>query len=145
MSQENDSPPNKMKDLTASMHDSLEGDPVDDPVYQKTRRRVIRVGTIIFTLIGFGIFVPMLLGVWKGITSERVWDPYTNVPVYAGDNDGDDCVERGRKLLVSAGQIGALERSWAEPHREWQMRCREAHLELSDALQKTRDELRESN
>lgn len=143
MSQENEAPP-RMKDLTASMHDAQHGDPVDDPIYQKTRRNILRVGNVLFAVIGFGIFVPMLIGVWQGISTKQVWDPYTNEPVYAAEGGEADCVERGRKLLLSAGKLSSLERSWAEPHREWQMRCRATHLELSDALQKTRDELRES-
>ncbi len=145
MSQDtSDTPPKKMKDLTSSMHDAQEGDPVDDPVYQKTRRKVIRFGNVLFAAIGFGIFVPMLIGVGQGISSQEVWDPYTGEPVYAKDGDAADCVERGRRLLLGAGSLTSLERSWAEPHREWQMRCRAAHPELSDALQRTRDELRES-
>lgn len=136
MQEESNVTSQKFKELTSSLHESEEGDPVDDPVYQETRRTVLRVGNILFAVLGFSIFIPMLVGVGQGISERKVWDPYTDEPVYAAPDGEMDCVERGRKLL-QAGQLTELERSWAEPYREWQMRCRDKHLDLSEALDRT--------
>lgn len=128
------------RDLTASTHGPGEGDPTDDPVYQKTRRQVIRVGNVIFAALALWIFIPMLIGVGQGISDEKVWDPYTGQPVYERAEGG--CLEEGRQLLIKAGRLERLEHDWAEPSREWQLRCRETHPELSEAINTTRDMLR---
>ncbi len=134
---------NELKDLTSSLHDAGEDDPVDDPVYQSTRRNIIRGGNIFFALLGFSIFIPMLVGVGNGISTKQVWDPYTDQAVYLDDGTAQEsCAERARKLLLQAGRLDSLEPSWSGPFREWQTRCRGKHPELNEALQKTRDSLR---
>lgn len=141
MQEESDVSPAKLKDLTSSMHESQDGDPIDDPVYQETRRTVLRVGNVLFAILGFAIFIPMLVGVAQGIKERQVWDPYTNDSVYITPGGELDCVERGRRLLLQAGRLERLEREWAEPYREWRTRCSASHMEMSEALARTRNEL----
>lgn len=137
----------KMRDLTTSIHDAQVGDPVDDPVYQETRRNVIRFGHVFFITLAMVVFIPILIGVGQGISSKQVWDPYNGELVYSGDGvlstAASDCVERAGRLLSEGAQLQALERSWAEPQREWQMRCRKEHPDLSQLLSRTRDRLRQ--
>lgn len=111
-----------------------------DPVFASTRRTIIRFGNIFFILCGFAIFVPMLVGVGQGIANEQVWDPYTNRPVF--DEAADtSCVDGAVDLLGRARALKTLERNWAEPSREWTMRCRAKHPKLYDALLLERERL----
>lgn len=131
------------KELTASVHSPHDGDPEGDPVYVRTRTMIIRVGTLGFIALAFALFIPLIVGVGRGIANERVWDPYTGDAVYSRAQAGDTCAEDGRKLLLEAGRLGSLVRVWHEPYIEWQTRCRDKNLELYKALTQTRDELRE--
>lgn len=132
------------RDLTASVHDPREGDPENDPVFQRTRKAVIRFGTVFFGLLAMGMFIPMMIGVGQGIAKGRVWDPYTGQPVYETSEEDPKtaCVEKGRALLLEAGRHETLVRVWAEPYRDWQLRCRASHPELYEMLSQTREELR---
>ncbi len=130
------------RDLTSSIHTDEEDALQADPVYLRTRKRVIRIGTVFFVLVGFVIFVPMVIGVARGISSGQIWDPYTGEPIVAAKEDASTCVEDARRLLVAAGEHEKLVRVWAEPYREWQMRCRKDHPDLYEALQNTREHLR---
>ena len=63
--------------------------------------------------------------------------------MYEQKADPDEvCVEKGRKLLLEAGRHTSLARVWAEPYREWQLRCRASHPQLYEMLSQTREELR---
>lgn len=131
------------RELTESVHAPREGDPSADPIYHRTRKVVIRAGTVFFGLLAMGMFIPMMIGVGQGIANGRVWDPYTGEPVYEQKADPDEvCVEKGRKLLLEAGRHTSLARVWAEPYREWQLRCRASHPQLYEMLSQTREELR---
>lgn len=130
------------RELTSSVHGPDQEDPEDDPVYQRTRQLVLRVGNVFFILVAMGLFLPMLVGVGQGIADKKVWDPYTGKPVYGQAEEHGACVEEARLLLMEAGRHERLVRTWAEPYREWQTRCRKKHPRLYEALSHTRDELR---
>ena len=137
-----DKTPRVARELTSSKHDAQSGDPIEDPVYQETRRNVLRFGNVAVAVVGLAIFLPLIVGVAQGISSQQVWDPYTGAPIYPPEGVArSECVERARLLLLEAGNLSSLKRSWAEPQREWQMRCRARHPDLSEALQSTRDAL----
>ena len=131
----------KARDLTESAHASEADDPTQqDPVYQTTRRTIIRVGNLFFIMAGCLIFVPMLVGVTGGITNKRVWDPHTELLVY-DDDEEERCVEDARRLLVDAGRQSGLAQRWSESYSAWQARCKAPHQDLYEALKRTRERL----
>ncbi len=137
-----DPQPKPSKDLTRSVHDPQEGDPELDPVYKRTRKRVMRFGTLAFTVISLALFVPMLVGVGLGISRDRIWDPHSGHPVSADSEGHVDCLAQGQRLMLEAGQLKKLTAAWQDPYREWRQVCKVEHPDLYEILARTREELR---
>ena len=132
------SSPKSSTDLTKSTHDDGTN---TDPVYNKTRRLVMRVGTLFFGLTAFGVFAPMIYGVGKGIQNDRIWDPYTEQAIVANAQHVD-CVDEAQRLLIDAGRHQMLNKIWSEPYERWSAQCEADHLELSQVLQRTEAQLK---
>ena len=115
----------------------------DNPVFEGTRRTTMRVGNAFFIILGFAIFIPMIIGVSRGISNDMIWDPYTGARL-TGKEGADECEEEARRLLLDAGRLSRLEPTWAKPYREWRMRCMRTHPEFNRALTRTRDTLRKN-
>lgn len=130
-----------VKDLTNSVHAEDQNDPTNDPVYQQTRRLVIRIGTVFFVVLAFAMFLPMIVGVGQGIRQQRVWDPYTGNTVKL-EGARIKCVDEAQRLMLEAGRHRSLKRVWAEPYRDWSTNCKDEHKELYELLTKTRLQLR---
>lgn len=132
--------PSKVKDLTKSVHADDDQGHAKDPVYARTRKLVIRFGTIFFALCAVALFAPILIGVGQGVARDKMWDPYTGNPIEAG-TPRVQCMDDAQRLMVDAGRHQKLVRSWAEPHRNWISACRKDHPELYELLRRTREQL----
>ena len=130
----------EVRDLSDLQADGKDDAPLD-PVAEKTATLVRRVGLLFFGGLGFAIFLPILIGVGRGIAQDRVWDPDSGLPAVK-TWAGDSCVSEARRLMLDAPRHTKLVRVWAEPYREWQTRCKNEHAELYKILRDTREELR---
>lgn len=130
----------KVKDLTHSVHATDAGEHETDPVYIKTRRLALRVGTVFFALCGLALFLPVLLGVGQGIMRGQMWDPYTGNPVEKG-TPRVQCMDDAQRLMLDASNHQKLVPAWTEPYRDWISVCRKDHPELYELLLRTREQL----
>lgn len=128
-----------MTDLTEDPNGPGDDDPTEHPEYKRVTRLVQRIGLVVLGVISLLVFLPMILGVASGISNDRVWDPFTDQPVL----QEKPCVDEARRLLAASGQMKSLLPSWAEPYREWKVKCGKDHKALHEALTRTRDELRD--
>ncbi|MEM1349680.1 MAG: hypothetical protein AAGI01_14055 [Myxococcota bacterium] len=102
-----------------------------DPVYLRTRARVLYAGAAILLASMLGIFIPMLVAVGRGISSGEVWDPYTKEKV----GQQGACVEQAGELLVDAGK--GIDSTWTTRHTSWVARCQDGHTDLGALLERT--------
>lgn len=112
-----------------------------EEILRKTESRVRHIGYVIFFGLGSIIFFPMILGAIQGIQQDRVWDPFTNLPVSTAE-DVLDCRGEAGDLIYLAGQKGEFDNRWEQRYRRWVSRCQQDHLELFDILTVTRKRLR---
>lgn len=136
---DSETPRKVVKDLTESSHDESE----NDPVFSKTRKMVMRVGTAFFGLAALFMFLPMIIGVAQGISKKRIWDPYTNQSIHM-EGGRIRCVEEAQRLMLEAGRRTTLTRHWAEPYRDWSTNCKNSHKALYELLDRTRLKLRKN-
>lgn len=126
------------KDITKSVHD--DGSNLD-PVYNKTRRLVMLVGSLFLGLTALGVFAPMIYGVGVGIQNDRIWDPYTDRAIVA-TTERIDCVDEAQRLLIDSGRHQMLNTIWSEPYERWSARCASDHKELGQVLSRTETQLK---
>lgn len=126
------------KDLTKSIHDDGSN---QDPVYNKTRRLVMGVGTMFFGLTALGVFAPMIYGVSVGIQSDQIWDPYTGRAI-TSDKEMVGCIDEAQRLLIDSGRHQMLNKIWSAPYESWSARCALDHKELAQVLSRTEAQLK---
>ncbi len=127
-----------MTDLTDDPNRPDDSEMTEHPEYKRVTRLVQRIGLLLLGVTSLFVFLPMILGVADGISNDRVWDPVTGQPVL----ESKPCVDEARRLFAQAGTLKTLVPSWAEPYREWKVKCGSEHKSLHEALTRTRDELR---
>lgn len=105
----------------------------------KQRTKLIRRGGFaFFAVVTLVVCVPMLIGVIKGIASQRIWDPYTDQMLSDSKSDESECRSRAERLIRQAGTMTVREPAWEEQVRVWTVRCRKEHPEAYQMLTSTR-------
>lgn len=125
-----------------------EPQPSQEPTRQQIKERtatiIRRLGYLVFMGGGLLIFIPMLLGVGKGVSENKIWDPFTGRPVDTNERT-IDCEEEARRLMVRAGSLDRLSGIWSEAHSAWIVRCKSDHPALYDMLSATRQQVRKDD
>jgi hypothetical protein len=116
-------------------------EPTRKQIKERTAKIIRRLGYLVFMGGGLLIFIPMIIGVGKGVSNNEIWDPFTGHAVESTERTVD-CDEQARQLMVRAGSLDRLSGTWTEAHSAWIVRCQEEHPELYDMLQTTRQQVR---
>lgn len=109
--------------------------------YEQTRQRVLLVGYVVMFLVGFAIFIPMVVGAVQGVRTDQIWDSFTGEEITADDH-AVDCRQEAGDLIFLAGQYEELDGRWERRYRLWTERCQQDHQDLYHVLVGTRDRLR---
>lgn len=107
----------------------------------KRARKLRRTGYAIIGIATLYLIIPMLVGAISGAANGHLWDPYTGQHFSEQAGGEEVCYVDARRLLQEAGELSKLTRSWDEPVREWQAKCRKNHPDLYQLLMDTRTDL----
>ncbi|MFW5966113.1 MAG: hypothetical protein ACOCV2_01290 [Persicimonas sp.] len=111
------------------------GEPHPEEVRDRTATMVRRIGYVVFMGGGLLLFIPMLIGVARGIQENEVWDPFTGDRVES-DARATDCEEDARRLLREADDAASA--SWESSYSAWIDKCRDDHGEVYELLRDVR-------
>ncbi len=122
------------------------GGPVDEQErvrkrYEQVRQRVLLIGYVGMFLVGFAIFIPMVVGAIQGVRTDQIWDSFTGEAISAEDH-GLDCRQEAGDLMYLAGEYQELDSRWERRYRLWTDRCQQEYQDLYHMLVETRDRLR---
>jgi hypothetical protein len=115
--------------------------PSPDPMAERTKTIVRRIGYVTLIPLGLAIFIPMLVSVGQGIGDRRVWDPYTR-ELAVETAPGDECLDDATRLLERSRTMVRLHPTWDRAYRTWIVQCRDDHGDLYEVLDRVRTELR---
>ena len=104
----------------------------------RTQRRLGFAGIGIITLY---LITPMLIGAFGGASRGELWDPYTGQRWQPQAETDAACYDEARRLIAEAATLEKLTRTWDQPVREWQAKCRKGHPDLYKLVTDTRGEL----
>ena len=131
-----------VKDLSESHHEAAAREVAHDPQARKFARRILNVGNVVFALLGFAMFVPMLAAIGQGIYKKQAWDPYSGEPALSQDAV-NRCIDDAQRLMLQAASEPHLRPAWDNPQSEWDKRCKDQHPDLYDMLTRTRTMLQQ--
>lgn len=98
------------------------------------------VGRVVLFCLGLAIFVPMVVGVWSGIQTGNVEDPFTGKEVAIQAVGEYNCLETARQLL-DVPDSKKPSRHWEGRYTDWVSHCSDKHRDIYRLLEKTRSEL----
>lgn len=103
------------------------------------RTKIIRrSGLLIFGTLMLLFSIPMLIGAFRGVQSNQIWDPYTGHMLSESNSADSSCRSQAEFLIKSAGTMTSREPAWEEKVRLWTVRCRKEHPEAYQMLMSTR-------
>jgi hypothetical protein len=122
-------------------------DPADDQARdaeakqrrERTVRIARRIGYVLFLGGGLALFVTLVVGVVQGISTNKVWDPYTSEPYY-----GAECLEDARHLIEDASTYERVVPPWENRYHRWVSRCKKRHPSVFQMLKQSRESIRRS-
>ncbi len=133
--------------MTSNGEKSESATPVDEELeaaqekFDRAHKISRRILYVLLFGAGFAIFGPMVVGAIQGVQNDRIWDPFTGMPV-AGEAAELDCLEEAGDLIYLAGEQGEYDGRWEQRHRRWRVRCQDDEHELYHLLTRTRERLR---
>ena len=84
----------------------------------------------------------MLIGVFSGLQSGHLYDPYTGEAFSQKESQARWCFDEASRLLQEAGRLPELTRKWDEPAKQWTGKCGAEHRELQQLVIDARADLR---
>ncbi len=97
-----------------------------------------RTGLLTLGVLMLLFSVPMLIGAFRGVQSNQIWDPYTGHMLSESKSEESSCRSQAEVLIKAAGKMTSREPAWEEKVRLWTVRCRKEHPEPYQMLMSTR-------
>lgn len=97
-----------------------------------------RTGLLTLGVLMLLFSIPMLIGAFRGVQSNQIWDPYTGSMLSEAKSEESECRAQAEFLIKAAGRMKSREPAWEEKVRLWTVRCRKQHPEAYQMLMSTR-------